>query len=100
MRGDLTITLWDRMASDGALVLDVRTAKEVKDDPIPAGLHIPIDELRGNLDALPKDKPIKLVCGVGIRAHNAICLLQQHGYQASLLSGGVSTWQHFKATRP
>jgi NADPH-dependent 2,4-dienoyl-CoA reductase/sulfur reductase-like enzyme/rhodanese-related sulfurtransferase len=100
MRGDLTIAHWDQMASDGALVLDVRTAKEVKDDPIPTSLHIPIDELRSRLKALPKNKPIQVVCGVGIRAYNAIRILRQRGYQASLLSGGVSTWRHHKGTKP
>lgn len=95
MRGDLPITHWSDIGCETALVLDVRTAEEVKSDPMPCGKHIPIDELRARLDELPQDRPIQVVCGVGIRAYNAICLLRQHGYQASLLSGGVSTWMHF-----
>ncbi|WP_083908779.1 FAD-dependent oxidoreductase [Thioalkalivibrio thiocyanodenitrificans] len=95
MRGDLTITHWDDLARDDALVLDVRTAEEVRDDPMPCGMHIPLDELRGRLDELPRDRAIQVVCRVGVRAYNAIRLLSQHGYRASLLSGGVSTWLHF-----
>jgi rhodanese-related sulfurtransferase len=95
MRGDLPITHWSDIGCQTALVLDVRTADEVKSDPMPCGKHIPIDELRARLGELPQDKAIQVVCGVGIRAYNAICLLRQHGYQASLLSGGVSTWMHF-----
>jgi len=94
MRGDLPITHWNEIGCKTALVLDVRTAGELQQDPMPCGKHIPIDELRQRLDELPKDKPIQVVCGVGIRAYNAICLLRQHGFQASLLSGGVSTWTH------
>lgn len=95
MRGDLTITHWDELACDDALVLDVRTAEEVRDDPMPCGMHVPLDELRGRLDELPRDRAIQVVCRVGVRAYNAIRLLSQHGYRASLLSGGVSTWLHF-----
>jgi rhodanese-related sulfurtransferase len=65
---------------------------------MPSGMHIPIDELRKKLGKLPKDRPIQVVCGVGIRAYNAICLLKQHGFKASLLSGGVSTWLHYNET--
>jgi len=94
MRGDLEITHWSDLGCKTALVLDVRTAGEVQKDPMPCGKHIPIDELRGRLDELPKDKPIQVVCRVGIRAYNAIRMLRQHGFQASLLSGGVSTWRY------
>lgn len=92
MRGDLPITHWDEMGREGALVLDVRTKGEVEREPISCGKHIPIDDLRAHLDELPRDQPIQVVCAVGIRAYNAISLLRQHGYRASLLSGGVSTW--------
>ncbi|HEY0721110.1 MAG TPA: FAD-dependent oxidoreductase [Gammaproteobacteria bacterium] len=92
MRGDLPITHWNEMGSNGALVLDVRTQSEVEKEPMPCARHIPIDALRERVDELPRDKPIQVVCGVGIRAYNAICLLRQRGFQASLLSGGFSTW--------
>jgi rhodanese-related sulfurtransferase len=95
MRGDLPISHWDQMGDAKALVLDVRTKDEVKENPMPSGMHIPIDDLRKKLGKLPKDRPIQVVCGVGIRAYNAICLLKQHGFKASLLSGGVSTWLHY-----
>lgn len=95
MRGDLPITHWSDIGCETALVLDVRSQDEVRDDPMPCGLHIPIDELRARLHELPHDRAIQVVCGVGIRAYNAIRMLQQRGYRASLLSGGVSTWLHF-----
>lgn len=95
MRGDVAITHWDQMGRDGALVLDVRTKEEADKQPIPCDLHIPIDELRQKLDTLPKDKPLQIACHVGTRAYYASRLLTQHGFQASLLSGGVSTWMHY-----
>lgn len=100
MRGDMMITHWDQMNCDDAVVLDVRTAEEARKNPIPCGLHIPIDDLRRELGRLPRERPIQVVCAVGIRAYNAIRLLTQHGFRASLLSGGVSTWLRHGATNP
>lgn len=97
MRGDMSITHWDHMNCDDALVLDVRTAEEARKNPMPCGLHLPIDDLRKELGRLPRERPIQVICAVGIRAYNAIRLLTQHGFKASLLSGGVSTWLRYDA---
>ena len=98
MRGDVSITHWDQINHGNAVVLDVRTSEEIRANPMPGGLHIPIDDLRKKLDTLPRDRPIQVLCHVGIRAYNAICLLKQHGFKASLLSGGISTWLHYNET--
>jgi NADPH-dependent 2,4-dienoyl-CoA reductase/sulfur reductase-like enzyme/rhodanese-related sulfurtransferase len=92
MRGDLFITPWSDLHKDNALVLDVRDLDEVACDPIPGELHIPVNELRARLDELPRDRPIHLCCAVGARAYTAVRLLVQHGFKASLMSGGASTW--------
>lgn len=97
MRGDMSITHWDQMNCDNAVVLDVRTAEEARKNPVPCGLHVPIDELRKELGRLSRERPIQVVCAVGIRAYSAVRLLKQHGFRASLLSGGVSTWLRYDA---
>jgi len=92
MRGDLTITPWEDVGSDGAIVLDVRDDDEVACKPIPGEVHIPLNQLRERLQELPRDRPIQICCAVGARAYTASRLLNQHGYIASLLSGGAETW--------
>lgn len=75
-------------------VLDVRSAPELdKLGRIPGALHIPLDELRGRLDELPKDKELLISCQVGLRGHVACRLLSQHGFKVKNLSGGFKTWQ-------
>ncbi|WP_303805373.1 FAD-dependent oxidoreductase [Aeromonas rivipollensis] len=75
-------------------VLDVRNAPELdKLGRIPGALHIPLDELRGRLDELPKDKELLISCQVGLRGHVACRLLSQHGFRVKNLSGGFKTWQ-------
>ncbi|WP_429101831.1 FAD-dependent oxidoreductase [Aeromonas rivipollensis] len=76
------------------LVVDVRSAPELdKLGRIPGALHIPLDELRGRLDELPKDKELLISCQVGLRGHVACRLLSQHGFKVKNLSGGFKTWQ-------
>ncbi len=49
----------DGALADGALLLDVRTAAELAEHGTIEGfVHIPIDELEGRLDELPKDVSI------------------------------------------
>ncbi|WP_338887484.1 FAD-dependent oxidoreductase [Aeromonas rivipollensis] len=75
-------------------VLDVRNAPELdKLGRIPGALHIPLDELRGRLDELPRDKELLISCQVGLRGHVACRLLSQHGFKVKNLSGGFKTWQ-------
>lgn len=92
MRGDLLITPWQNVAKNGAVVLDVRDDDEVACKPIAGEIHIPLNQLRQRLHELPKDKPIQICCAVGARAYTASRLLVQHGFYASLLSGGAETW--------
>jgi rhodanese-related sulfurtransferase len=92
MRGDLHIIPWERMGEEEGLLLDVRDPDEIQCSPFPSEITIPLNELRDNLHKLPKDRPIQISCAVGARAYNASRILTQHGYHASLLSGGAETW--------
>lgn len=52
---------------------------------------MPIDSLRGHLDALGKG-PFLVYCEVGQRGHTATALLQELGFEARNLDGGYKTW--------
>ncbi|MBP4040742.1 FAD-dependent oxidoreductase [Aeromonas sp. SrichE-2G] len=76
------------------MVLDVRNTPELdKLGRIPGAMHIPLDELRGRLDELPRDKELLISCQVGLRGHVACRVLSQHGFKVKNLSGGFKTWQ-------
>lgn len=62
-----------------ALILDVRTNAEVDQGMLPGSLHIPVDELREHVQELDKERPIVVVCHVGLRGHAALRILLQHG---------------------
>ena len=74
-------------------VLDVRTPAEVRVVAIPGALTIPMDQLmkKENLDRLPTDNKIVVVCHSGSRAVVAAALLKAIGFgNVSCLDGGLS----------
>lgn len=74
------------------LLLDVRTKLEHEQGAIDNSLCIPVDELRGRLSELDKEKEILVYCQVGLRGYLAACLLLQQGFRAKNLSGGYKTY--------
>lgn len=100
LAGDVVLAQWHEIATlDPAktLVLDVRRADERAKGHIPGSMHIPLDELRGRLSELPKDKEIIASCQSGQRSYFACRLLAQHGFKVRNLAG---SWRTFStATR-
>ncbi|WP_321997785.1 FAD-dependent oxidoreductase [Draconibacterium orientale] len=96
--GKLKIVSWDEIHnfhSDNIVLLDVRTAAENELGHIEGSVNIPVDDLRGRLDELPKDKKIIVYCGVGLRGYIACRILTQSGFgEVYNLSGGYKTYEH------
>ncbi len=80
--------------SPDQMLLDVRTTPEVQQGTIPGSIHIPLDELRGRLGELPKDKEILAFCQVGLRGYLACRILSQNGMSCRNLTGGYKTYGH------
>lgn len=75
-------------------LLDIRTRDEFELGTIEGAVNIPLDELRPNLNNLPRDKKIVAFCGVGLRAHVACRILTQSGFKHVYnLSGGLKTYE-------
>jgi len=78
----------------GALFLDVRSQEEWAQAHVPNSIQIPLDELQGRLDELPRDRDIVVVCLSGLRSKEGVSLLRQVGFdRVTCLSGGLQTWR-------
>lgn len=76
----------------GALMLDVRSQDEFDLGHLEGSILIPHSQIRENLDKLPKDKDIIIMCGMGLRGHITYRILAQHGYTKIYnLTGGFKT---------
>jgi len=61
------------------VVLDVRGLAEFEQGHVQGARHIPVDELRFEFEALPRDRRLIVYCRSGFRAHLALRILRGHG---------------------
>lgn len=95
LEGKVRIVHWRELSrlSSEAYCLDVRSPQEFQLGCIPGFVNIPLDDLRGHLEELPKDKTIIVNCAVGLRGYLAARILMQQGFtDVRNLSGGYKTW--------
>ncbi|MCX5660358.1 MAG: FAD-dependent oxidoreductase [Planctomycetota bacterium] len=84
------------IAAGRLFLLDVRTPQEFASGHIPGAANIPVDELRGRLGELPRDRRIASYCQVGQRGYLATRILLQSGFSAVNVGGGYKTFKLFR----
>lgn len=92
----LTIFYWNELENlkPEDILLDVRRDDEYKAGKIAHAINIPIDEIRGRLDEMPKEKNIYIYCEAGLRGYLAQRILKQYGFNNVFnLSGGYNLWK-------
>lgn len=83
-----TITWSDLLKQKNAYILDVRTEKEFNAGHLDNVKHIPLDELRENLEQLPFDTKIYVYCHTGLRSYIATRILKGNNFNAVNILGG------------
>ncbi len=75
-----------------SLIIDVRNLGEYARGHVPGALNIPVDELRGRLNEVPRDKTVFVHCQVGFRGHLAVRILKENGYASVYnITGGYTS---------
>ena len=88
---DEALRLWQNKE---AIIIDVRTPGEYRDEHIPGVVNIPLDELEKRIGEIPKDKKVVLICRTGSRSAQGTRLLRSKGFNNVYNStGGMSTWK-------
>ncbi|MEG0285319.1 MAG: FAD-dependent oxidoreductase [Vagococcus sp.] len=83
----------DEARESGALLVDVRTEAEFNRGTIPGFVNFPLNELRDNMEQLPKDKELILSCHSGQRSYIAARMLEQHGFKVKNLDGSYLLYE-------
>ena len=75
-------------------VLDVREDWEWRGGHVPGASHIPLAQLPENVNRLPRDRTIAVICETGSRSLVATHFLLARGFPGTVsVSGGTSAWQ-------
>ena len=81
--------------SGSAVVVDVRRDDEWVSGHAKGAIHIPIDDLMGRIDELPKDKKLLFICAAGARSGLACEIASAMEFPSENLynvEDGTPTW--------
>ena len=92
LRDDMPIVHWEDLG-DG-FILDVRNPPELEVESVEGAVNIPLPQLRARLGELPRDREINILCRSAQRAYYATRILQQNGFKARNISGGMLARSH------
>ncbi|MDG2033007.1 MAG: rhodanese-like domain-containing protein [Rhodospirillales bacterium] len=92
---NITVQQLDDMRKSGEThtLLDIREAEELAAASISDALHIPMNAIPENLDKLPTDQPLVVMCHVGGRSAQVQMWLHGNGFENAVnLEGGIHAW--------
>jgi rhodanese-related sulfurtransferase len=81
------------LVRDGAVLLDVREQDEWDAGHAPQARHLAMSELNSRAGELPQDIPLLCICHVGGRSSVVADALNQAGWRAMNVTGGMRAWQ-------
>ncbi|MFM8320682.1 MAG: rhodanese-like domain-containing protein, partial [Chloroflexota bacterium] len=91
--GEISVAEARALYDQGVFLLDVREPDEWNATHIPNTTLIPLGQLAGRVNELPKDKPIVVVCRSGNRSQQGRDILLGAGFtNVTSMAGGVNAW--------
>lgn len=91
MPQEVPTTSVDQVPVD-AVLLDVREDDEWEAGHAPQATHIPLGELAERIGEVPQDGEVYVVCRAGGRSARATVYLNQNGWDAVNVAGGMQVW--------
>ncbi|QRN81175.1 MAG: rhodanese-like domain-containing protein [Nocardiopsis sp. BM-2018] len=91
--GQVAEVLVNEVPEDGYL-LDVREDDEWRAGHAPDAVHIPLGTLGERAAEVPKDEKVYVICRAGGRSAQAAMALNQAGWDAVNVAGGMQAWDH------
>lgn len=79
--------------SESVVLLDVREMDEWEQGHAPGALHIPMGDIPSRVDEVDPDAELYVICRSGGRSFRVIQWLNQIGYEAANVNGGMVAWQ-------
>ncbi|CAN5503966.1 rhodanese-like domain-containing protein [soil metagenome] len=87
-----SVTPQELAAIPGASIIDVREPDELRVVRTEAAIPMPMSTLMDHLDELP-DGPLYILCHSGARSARVASYLEQQGYDAANVTGGILDWE-------
>lgn len=80
-------------AGEPLFVLDVREGYELQTAALAFATPIPMGEVAGRLDDVPRDRTVAVLCHAGVRSARITQFLVQSGFENAVnVAGGIDAW--------
>ena len=80
-------------ATNGAVLLDVRTSGEYRQGHIPGSKNVPLYVMDQVKEVADLDTPLFVYCHSGARSREAVSMLERMGYSKAKNIGGITTYK-------
>ena len=85
--GEISITNFTKsLKSELIVVIDARTPAEYESGHFPGAVSIPLEQMKGRMSEIPKDKFIVVHCMTGGRGEIGYRMLKEEGYSVKFLN--------------
>ncbi len=82
-----------RAAGESHVLLDVREPWELATARLDPCLHIPMGEVAGRTEEIPRDRPVYVMCHGGVRSGRVVEFLRGQGFgNVTNVRGGIAAW--------
>jgi rhodanese-related sulfurtransferase len=81
-----------RVRADGVALIDVRQPDEYTTAHVPGATLVPLATVPDNLDRVPTDVPVYVICAMGARSLKAAEFYRGQGIDAVNVAGGTTAW--------
>lgn len=78
------------------LVIDIRSEENYKRETYPGAIHIFHENFMDELDRVPKDRPVYLICYTGQKSDDIAEELSGQGYEIYSIDGGFLSYLRYK----
>lgn len=80
-------------SGESLVIIDVREPFELEICRLDYAMHIPMQQIPTNLEQVPKDKPLVIMCHHGVRSMRVVNYLLSQGISnVHNLDGGIDRW--------
>jgi rhodanese-related sulfurtransferase len=89
---EIDVTELVKRRAEGAPVIDVREPDEYTAAHVPGATLVPLAAVPDNLDRVPTDGPVYVICAMGARSLKAAEFYRGQGIDAVNVVGGTIAW--------
>lgn len=80
-------------------LLDIREMGEVMTGGIDGTLNMPFSDIWNEIDDVPRDKPVYVLCKTGAVSEEIVEILTDRGYDAYNVEGGYMAYREYLRNR-